>query len=76
MDEFIAITSEYVLKDVMEKQESAWFRKVMFKNNTTELNLMFSPLSEGIIVSTINKKPTGMHIVKADGLDISKVPLL
>jgi len=76
MDEFVAITSDYVLKDVMEKQESAWFRKVMFKNNTTELNLMFSPLSEGIIVSTINKKPTGMHVVKADGLDLAKVPLL
>ncbi len=76
MDEFIAEASEYSLKDKLEKQESAWFRKVQFKNSKTELNLMFSPLSEGIFVSTINRRPTGMQVLRADGLDLNMVPFL
>lgn len=76
MDEFIEYSSRYELKDTMEKQESAWFRKIHFKNDTTELNLMFSPFSESVFVSTINKRPTGSHVLKADGLDLNKVPYL
>lgn len=76
MNEFIDNTSEYKLTDVMEKQESAWFRKLWFKNKNTELSLMFSPLSEGIFVSTINKRPTGNNVLKADGLDLKRVPFL
>ena len=76
MDEFIEYSSRYELKDTMEKQESAWFRKIHFKNDTTELNLMISPFSESVFVSTINKRPTGSHVLKADGLDLNKVPYL
>ena len=60
----------------MEKQEGAWTRKIRFINSKTDLNLMYSPLTEGIFVSTVNKRPIGMNILKADGLDIDMVPLL
>lgn len=76
MDDFIAYAFDYSLKDVMEKQESAWFRKIWFKNKKTDMCLMLSPMSEGVFVSTINKKPTGIHVLKADGLDLKKVPFL
>ena len=51
-------------------------RKIRFTNYKTDLNLMYSPLTEGIFVSTVNKRPTGLNILMADGLDIDRVPLL
>ena len=76
IDEFINSVSDYEISDAMEKQESAWFRKIKFINEITELYLMFSPLSESVFVSTVNKRPTGTHVLKADGLDLTKVPFL
>jgi len=76
MENFINYASAYTLADAMEKQESAWFRKIHFKNKRADLHLMFSPMTDNVFVSTINKRPTGMHILKADGLDLNKVPFL
>ncbi|MCD6322437.1 MAG: hypothetical protein J7L77_05365 [Clostridiales bacterium] len=74
--EFMDYASDYSLKDAMEKQESAWFRKIHFKNSKADLQLMFSPMTDNVFVSTINKKPTGMHVIRADGLDLNMVPFL
>ncbi len=74
--EFIEYTEDHYLKDIMERQEGAWSRKIWFKNSKADLCLKYSPVTEGVYVSTVNKRPTGMHILKADGLDLNMVPLL
>ncbi|MBN1624022.1 MAG: hypothetical protein JXN10_07910 [Clostridia bacterium] len=76
MEEFIGFAKNHKLEDRMEKQEGAWTRRIRFTNSKTDLNLMYSPLTEGIFVSTVNKRPTGLCILKADGLNTDMVPLL
>jgi len=76
IEQFIESIGGYTLGDKMEKQEGAWFRKIRFKSDKTDLNLVYSPLTEGMIVSTVNNRPTGLHVLKVDGLDLRKTPFL
>ena len=76
MEEFMEFGSQGTITDRMERQEGAWTRRIRYTNPETDLNLMYSPLTEGIFVSTVNKRPTGLNILKADGLDNDRLPLL
>ncbi len=76
MDTFISEASDFELKDLMVLQEGAKSRKIWFKNNETDLNLMYSPLTEGVFVNTVNKRPVETDIIKADGLDDREFPFM
>jgi hypothetical protein len=76
MDTFISEAGEYSLKDEMQRQEGSLSRRVRFKNGETELSLMYSPLTEGVFVNTVNKKPVDGDIIKADGLDENRFPFI
>ncbi len=76
MEDFRKYALDYTFEDRMEHALGAWSRRIRFINKKTELCLMYSPLAEGVFVSTINKHPVGNHILKADGLDMSRVPYL
>lgn len=76
MGKFIKEAREYSARDEMQKQEGSFSRRVWFKNSETELNLMYSPLTEGIFVNTVNKKPVDRDIIKADGLDENRFPFI
>ena len=75
-EEFIQYVNKGKISDVMEVQEGAASRKVKYKNTNIELNFMYSPITEGIFIKTIDKKPIDMNILKADGLNNRDIPFV
>ncbi|MBN2852424.1 MAG: hypothetical protein JXQ23_06775 [Clostridia bacterium] len=75
-EQFYDYVNQGIVDDRMEKQERAFARRVKYINGGTTLNFMYSPVTEGIYVDTIDKKPRGMSILKADGLKTEDIPFL
>ena len=76
LEEFIKYVEAGIIEDKMETQESAVSRKVKYINNGIELNFMYSPMTEGIYVDTVDKRPRGMHIYKANTIEKKDIPFL
>ncbi|MFO7612899.1 MAG: hypothetical protein R6W99_10575, partial [Clostridia bacterium] len=76
MPEFMEYARDHRLRDIMERQEGAWSRKILFGNRETEMCLMFSPLTEGVFVNTVDRRPVGMNVIKADGIDPADIPFI
>ncbi|MFO7637403.1 MAG: hypothetical protein R6W96_08850 [Clostridia bacterium] len=74
MEAFMDHVEEGIWTDVMEKSPYAYSRRIKYRNKDTEFCFIYSPVSEGIQVDTVNKRPKGRHVWKVDGIDSSKVP--
>ncbi len=75
-DEFVKYVESGIIEDKMETQESSVSRKVKYANKDITLNFMYSPMTEGIYVYTVDKKPRGMYIYKADTIEKKDIPFL
>ncbi len=73
---FLDYVRDAVVEDVMERSPYAYSRRVTYQNRDSEISLIYSPVTEGIQVNTVNKKPQGLHILQIDGVDPSRVPLI
>ena len=64
------------LADTMERSPYGWSRRIRYRNRDTDFQFIYSPVSEGIQVSTVNRRPLGRNILKVDGIDPARVPFL
>ncbi len=74
--DFVSYVNNGIITDYVEKQEGATSRKITYKNKEIELNFMYSPMTEGVFVNTVDKKPKDLVILEVDGLDNEKIPFI
>lgn len=75
-EEFMAYASEYTLSDETTSDESANIRWIRYKRENCKLEFAYSPISEGIMIATVNGRPRPEPVIEATGLDIGRLPLL
>lgn len=81
-DEFSSIEAfarhagQIEITDRMELSAKMYTRRILVKSHGKELYFIHNPLTESNIVSTTNKKPMGLHILKADMLEGRAIPFL
>lgn len=64
------------LEDTVERDYYAYTRRILCRTKDTEFRFIFNPVSEAIIVDTVNKKPRGLKILKVDGVPQSMIPFM
>lgn len=74
--EFMDMADSGTLSDRMTSQLGGHVRRIRYTNKDTDLNFVYSPITEGILVDTINGRPREASIFKATGVDSSKLPFL
>lgn len=75
-EEFIDYASHGTVSDKITRQEGAYTRWVEYNRDDFNLHFAYSPLSEGILIETINGHPRPNPIFQATGLDSSKLPFV
>jgi hypothetical protein len=75
-DDFIRYTSMYTLSDETTTDESANIRWIKYSREGCRLEFAYSPISEGIMIATVNGKPRPEPVIEATGLDTAILPLL
>ncbi len=73
---FLDYVEDASMTDVMERSPYAYSRRIRYRNRDTDIRFIYSPVSEGIQVNTVNKRPQGLRILDVDGIDPADVPLL
>ena len=77
MDEFKQYVRQgQLIEDRMENQERTYCRRIRYRDGDTEFRMILCPETEAIVANTINRKPVGLNIFRADGLDDYKNPFL
>lgn len=77
MDEFKQYVRQgQLIEDRMENQERTYCRRIRYRHGDTEFRMILCPETEAIVANTINRKPVGLNIFRADGLDDYKIPFL
>jgi hypothetical protein len=74
--EFRAYAGEGTVSDKITLQEGAYTRWIEYKRDDLSLEFAYSPVSEGIIIETINGKPRPEPVFQATGLDEGLLPFL
>jgi hypothetical protein len=75
-EEFIEEALDYTLLDDTTVDENGYTRWIRFARKECKLEFAYSPISEGIMIATVNGRPRPEPVLTATGLDISRVPLL
>ncbi|MFP4017271.1 MAG: hypothetical protein ACLFUI_09590, partial [Halanaerobiales bacterium] len=74
--EFINYASQGIIRDKISKQEGAYTRWIEYKRDDLSFNFAYSPISEGIIIDTINGRSRPDSVFQASSLDCSRLPFL
>lgn len=75
-DDFVTYAAMYTLSDEMSSDESANIRWIKYSREGYRLEFAYSPISEGIMIATVNGKPRPDPVIEAGSLDASTLPLL
>ncbi len=77
LDSFAAYADKgRFVEDRNEYSEEGCLRRMKFIHENEELRMLISQVADGVLVSTVNKQPRGLNILKADGLDGIDIPFL
>lgn len=68
--------ASFVLRDRDRSQLGGTVRWVRYGNGELELELAYSPLSEGIMVATVNGRPRPDPVFSCSAVPQTSVPLL
>lgn len=75
-DSFVKYAEEGALSDRVSKQEGSVTRWIRYTRRDLDMHFAYSPLSEGIMIETINGRPRPTPIFQASGLDSRRLPFL
>lgn len=73
---FRNVKAEYSLTDQISNQEDGYTRWTRYKQGDTDLHFAYSPISEGIMIATINGRPRPEPVFSATAIEPGKLPLL
>lgn len=77
MDSFKAYVQQgQLLEDRLEDQERVSCRRIRYRHGETEFRMIVCPETDTIVASTVNRKPAGLQIFQADGLEDYRIPFL
>ncbi|NSW89772.1 MAG: hypothetical protein HPY74_03650 [Firmicutes bacterium] len=76
INRFVSFVEDSTLKDKITSQMGAYTRWVRYTRKDLDLHFAYSPISEGIMIATINGCPRPKSIFEATGLDSRVLPFL
>ena len=74
--EFRQRVAEYSLSDRVERSEGGYTRWVRYKNSELDIHFAMSPVSEGVMVATINGRPRPEPVFSAGGIVTEQLPFM
>lgn len=76
LDAFMDWCGQGVLTDGMEESEGGVTRRIRYRRPDLDLRLALSPVSEGILMATINGRPRPEPRFSATGIEADRLPFL
>jgi hypothetical protein len=76
LNDFMSFVEEGTVQDKITSQMKAYTRWVRYTRNDIDLHFAYSPISEGIMIETINGRRRPKTVFEATGLDSSVLPFL
>lgn len=76
MGDFMAYVNNHSLTDAVERSEGGYTRWIRYTRKEVDLHFAYSPISEGIMIATVNGRPRPEPVFEADGIAGDQLPFM
>lgn len=74
--DFMASVGDFSLADRVERSEGGYTRWIRYKRKGLDLQYAYSPISEGVMVATVNGRPRPEPVFSAGGIATERLPFM